>query len=126
MVDGIKFDKGYLSPQFVTNPATMECELTDAYVLIHEKKISSAKDMIPILGKIADSGKALLIISEDLEGEALATLVVNKLRGVLKVCAVKAPGFGDRRKEMLSDLATLTGGKPIMEELGIQLENVTI
>jgi chaperonin GroEL len=126
LVEGMQFDKGYLSPHFVTNPATMECELTDAYVLIHEKKISSAKDMIPILGKIADSGKALLIISEDLEGEALATLVVNKLRGVLKVCAVKAPGFGDRRKEMLGDIATLTGGKAVMEELGIELEKMSI
>ncbi|MBL9032936.1 MAG: chaperonin GroEL [Phycisphaerae bacterium] len=126
LVEGMQFDKGYLSPHFVTNPATMECELTDAYVLVHEKKISSAKDMIPILGKIADSGKALLIVAEDVEGEALATLVVNKLRGVLKVCAVKAPGFGDRRKEMLGDIATLTGGKAVMEELGIELEKLSL
>src|SRR4029077_16229321 len=124
LVEGMQFDKGYLSPHFVTNPATMECDLSDAYVLIHEKKISSAKDMIPILGKIADAGKALLIIAEDLEGEALATLVVNKLRGVVKVCAVKAPGFGDRRKEMMGDIATLTGGKAIMEELGLELEKI--
>jgi chaperonin GroEL len=126
LVEGLQFDKGYLSPHFVTNPATMECELTDAYVLIHEKKITSAKDMIPVLGKIADSGKSLLIIAEDIEGEALATLVVNKLRGVLKVCAVKAPGFGDRRKEMLQDIGILTGGKAIMEELGIELEKVQL
>ncbi len=124
LVEGMQFDKGYLSPHFVTDAAAMECELSDCYVLIHEKKISSAKDMIPILGKIADSGKALLIIAEDLEGEALATLVVNKLRGVLKVCAVKAPGFGDRRKEMMGDIATLTGGKAIMEELGLELEKI--
>jgi len=126
LVEGMQFDKGYLSPHFVTNQATMECDLSDCYILIHEKKISSAKDMIPILGKIADAGKSLLIIAEDVEGEALATLVVNKLRGVLKVCAVKAPGFGDRRKEMLQDLATLTGGKAIMEELGIELEKISI
>jgi len=126
LVEGMQFDKGYLSPHFVTNVATMECELSDAYVLIHEKKISSAKDLVPILGKIADAGKALLIIAEDIEGEALATLVVNKLRGVLKVVAVKAPGFGDRRKEMLQDIAILTGGKPIMEELGIELDKITL
>jgi chaperonin GroEL len=126
LVEGMQFDKGYLSPHFVTNVAAMECELTDCYVLIHEKKISSAKDLIPILGKIADAGRSLLIIAEDIEGEALATLVVNKLRGVLKVCAVKAPGFGDRRKEMLQDIAVLTGGKPIMEELGIELEKVSL
>jgi chaperonin GroEL len=126
LVEGMQFDKGYLSPHFVTNVAKMEAELTDAYILIHEKKISSAKDMIPILGKIAESGKALLIIAEDIEGEALATLVVNKLRGVLKVCAVKAPGFGDRRKAMLEDIATLTGGRAIMEELGIELEKLDL
>jgi chaperonin GroEL len=126
LVEGMQFDKGYLSPHFVTNVATMECELSEPYVLIYEKKISSAKDMIPILGKIADAGKSLLIIAEDIEGEALATLVVNKLRGVLKVCAVKAPGFGDRRKEMLQDIATLTGGKAVMEELGMQLEKITL
>ncbi|MBL9119970.1 MAG: chaperonin GroEL [Phycisphaerae bacterium] len=126
LLEGMQFDKGYLSPHFVTNQATMECILEDAYVLIHEKKISSAKDMLPILGKIAEGGKSLLIIAEDIEGEALATLVVNKLRGVLKVCAVKAPGFGDRRKAMLEDIAVLTGGTAIMEELGMQLESITL
>jgi len=126
LLEGMQFDKGYLSPHFVTDTAAMECVLEDAYVLINEKKISSAKDMIPVLTKVAESGKALLIVSEDLEGEALATLVVNKLRGVLKVCAVKAPGFGDRRKAMLEDIAVLTGGKPIMEELGIDMEKVTL
>ena len=126
LLEGMQFDKGYLSPHFVTNQAAMECVLEDCFVLIHEKKISSAKEFLPILGKIAESGKALLIVAEDIEGEALATLVVNKLRGVLKVCAVKAPGFGDRRKEMLQDIATLTGGQAIMEELGIQLENLTL
>jgi chaperonin GroEL len=126
LLEGMQFDKGYLSPHFVTDPANMECVLEDCYVLIHEKKISSAKEMIPVLTKAAESGKALLIIAEEIEGEALATLVVNKLRGVLKVCAVKAPGFGDRRKAMLEDIAVLTGGKPIMEELGIDLEKVTL
>ncbi|MCZ6735713.1 MAG: chaperonin GroEL, partial [Planctomycetota bacterium] len=126
LVEGMQFDKGYLSPHFVTNLAEMECLLEDAYVLVHEKKISSAKDLLPILGKVAESGKSLLIIAEDIEGEALATLVVNKLRGVLKICAAKAPGFGDRRKEMLQDISILTGGKPIMEELGIDLESVTL
>ena len=126
LLEGMQFDKGYLSPHFVTNPAAMECVLEDALVLIHEKKISSAKDLLPVLGKVAESGRALLIVAEDIDGEALAMLVVNKLRGVLKVCAVKAPGFGDRRKSMLEDIAVLTGGQPIMEELGIQLENVTI
>jgi len=126
LLEGMQFDKGYLSPHFVTNAATMECVLEDAYILLHEKKITSAKDMLPILSKVAESGKALLIIAEDIEGEALATLVVNKLRGVLKVCAVKAPGFGDRRKEMINDIAVLTGGKPIMEELGMDLEKVTL
>jgi chaperonin GroEL len=126
LLEGMQFDKGYLSPHFVTNQAAMECVLEDAYVLIHEKKISSAKDMLPILGKIAEGGKSLLIIAEDIEGEALATLVVNKLRGVLKVCAVKAPGFGDRRKAMLEDIAVLTGGTAIMEELGMQLESMTL
>jgi chaperonin GroEL len=126
LVEGMQFDKGYLSPHFVTNQGTMEATLENPYILIYEKKISSAKDMLPILGKIADQGASLLIIAEDIEGEALATLVVNKIRGVLKVAAVKAPGFGDRRKEMLQDIATLTGGKAIMEELGIELEKVDL
>ncbi len=126
LLEGMQFDKGYLSPHFVTNPATMECVLEDAYVLIHEKKISSAKDLIPILSKIAETGKALLIIAEDIDSEALATLVVNKLRGVLKVVAVKAPGFGDRRKSMMEDIAVLTGGRAIMEELGIDVEKLTL
>ncbi|HVZ94733.1 MAG TPA: chaperonin GroEL [Phycisphaerales bacterium] len=126
LLEGMQFDKGYLSPHFVTDPATMEAVLEDAFVLIYEKKLSSAKDMLPVLSKIAESGKALLIIAEDIEGEALATLVVNKLRGVLKVCAVKAPGFGDRRKEMMQDLAILTGGKAIMDELGLDLEKITL
>jgi chaperonin GroEL len=126
LVEGMQFDKGYLSPHFVTNPATMECVLEDAYILLYEKKISSAKDLIPILGKIAEAGRSVLLVAEDVEGEALATLVVNKLRGVLKVAAVKAPGFGDRRKEMLQDIATVTGGKAIMEELGTALDQVTL
>ena len=126
LVEGMQFDKGYLSPHFVSNPATMECVLEKPYILVHEKKISSAKDMLPLLGKIAEQGASLLIIAEDVEGEALATLVVNKLRGVLKVAAVKAPGFGDRRKEMLGDIATLTGATAVMEELGIELEKVDI
>ena len=126
LVEGMQFDKGYLSPHFVTDTTAMEAVLEDCYVLVHEKKISSAKDLLPILGKVAESGKSLLIVAEDIEGEALATLVVNKLRGVLKVVAVKAPGFGDRRKEMLQDIAILTGGEPIMEELGIDMESVTL
>ncbi|MFN0010698.1 MAG: chaperonin GroEL [Phycisphaerales bacterium] len=126
LLEGMQFDKGYLSPHFVTNPATMECTLDKPYILIYEKKINSAKDMLPILGKIAESGSNLLIIAEDIEGEALATLVVNKLRGILKVAAVKAPGFGDRRKEMLGDIATLTGGRAIMEELGIDIEKIEL
>jgi chaperonin GroEL len=126
LVEGMQFDKGYLSPHFVTNPATMECVLDKPYVLIYEKKISSAKDLLPILGRIAEQGASLLIIAEDIDGEALATLVVNKLRGVLKICAVKAPGFGDRRKEMLQDIAVLTGGKAIMDELGLQLEKLEL
>ena len=126
LVEGMQFDKGYLSPHFVTNPATMEATLDKPYILIYEKKISSAKDLLPLLGKIADAGASLLIIAEDVEGEALATLVVNKLRGVLKVAAVKAPGFGDRRKAMLEDIAILTGGKAIMEELGLNLETVEL
>ena len=126
LVEGMQFDKGYSSPHFVTNQAEMVAELEDAYVLIHEKKISSAKDLIPILGKVAESGKPLLIVAEDIDGEALTTLVVNKLRGVLRVVAVKAPGFGDRRKAMLEDIATLTGGRAIMEELGIDLEKLEL
>jgi len=126
LLEGMQFDKGYLSPHFVTSPADMECVLEDCHILIHEKKLSSAKDLLPVLGKIAEAGKSLLIIAEDVDSEALATLVVNKLRGILKVCAVKAPGFGDRRKEMLQDIAILTGGTAIMEELGINLETVTM
>ncbi len=126
LVEGMQFDKGYVSPHFITDPARMECVLEDAYVLVHEKKISSAKDFVPILGRVAESGRGLLIVAEDIEGEALATLVVNRLRGVLKVCAVKAPGFGDRRKAMLEDIATLTGGRAIMEELGIDLEKLEL
>jgi chaperonin GroEL len=126
LVEGMQFDKGYLSPHFVTDQNTMETTLENPYILIHEKKISSVKDMLPLLGKIADAGASLLIIAEDVDGEALATLVVNKIRGVLKIAAVKAPGFGDRRKELLSDIATLTGGKAIMEELGLELSKVDL
>src|SRR5947208_4874683 len=124
VVEGMQFDKGYLSPYFVTNAETMEAKLEDAYVLNYEKKISSLKDLLPILEKVAKLGKPLLIIAEDVEGEALATLVVNKLRGTINVCAVKAPGFGDRRKAMLEDIAILTGGKCITEDLGIKLESI--
>src|SRR5437764_1552952 len=124
VVEGMQFDKGYLSPYFVTDSEAMETKLEDAYVLIYEKKISSLKDCLPLLEKIAKVGKPLLIIAEEVEGEALATLVVNKLRGTLQCCAVKAPGFGDRRKAMLEDIAILTGGKAITEDLGIKLENV--
>ena len=126
VVEGMQFDKGYLSPYFSTNMETMEAMLEDAYVLINEKKISSLQDLLPLLQNVAKSGKPLLIIAEDVEGEALATLVVNRLRGTLQVCAVKAPGFGDRRKAMLEDIAVLTGGKCITEDLGIKLENVKI
>jgi chaperonin GroEL len=126
LVEGMQFDKGYLSPHFVTDPQTMEAVLEDAYVLIHEKKISSARDMVPILSKVAEAGKPLLIIAEEVDGEALATLVVNKLRGTLKVAAVKAPGFGDRRKAMLEDIAIVTGGTALFEELGFKLENVEL
>jgi chaperonin GroEL len=126
LVEGMQFDKGYLSPHFITDAQTQTAVLDDAYILIHEKKISSARDMVPVLSRIAESGKPVLIIAEDVEGEALATLVVNKLRGTLKVVAVKAPGFGDRRKAMLEDIATLTGGQAIFEELGIKLENVEL
>ncbi len=124
VVEGMQFDRGYLSPYFVTDPERMEAVLENAYILIHEKKISSMKDLLPLLENIAKGGKPLLIIAEDVEGEALATLVVNKLRGTLQVCAVKAPGFGDRRKAMLQDIAILAGGKAITEDLGIKLENV--
>ncbi|MBK8980215.1 MAG: chaperonin GroEL [Planctomycetes bacterium] len=124
-VEGMQFDKGYLSPHFVTSTERMETILEDPWILVHEKKISSIKDMLPLLEKIAQSGKPLLIVAEDVEGEALATLVVNKLRGVFKCCAVKAPGFGDRRKAMLEDIAVLTGAQAIFEDLGIKLESVT-
>jgi len=123
-VEGMQFDKGYISPHFVTNPETMESILDEPYVLIHEKKISSVKDMIPLLEKVAQAGKPLVVIAEDIEGEALATLVVNKLRGTFQCVAVKAPGFGDRRKAMLEDVAVLTGGKAIFEDLGIELTNI--
>jgi chaperonin GroEL len=125
-VDGMQFDRGYISPYFVTDPEKMEAVIEDGYILIHDKKISSMKDLLPILEKIAQQGRPLLIIGEDVEGEALATLVVNKLRGTLKVCAVKAPGFGDRRKAMLQDIAILTGGQVISEELGLKLENTVV
>src|SRR3982074_779829 len=126
VVEGMQFDKGYLSPYFVTNAEAMEAVLENPYILLYEKKISSLKDMLPLLEKVAKAGRPLLIISEDVEGEALATLVVNKLRGTLQVCAVKAPGFGDRRKAMLEDIAVLTGGRLISEDLGIKLENIKI
>jgi chaperonin GroEL len=125
-VDGMQFDRGYVSPYFVTDPERMECVLQDPYILIHEKKIGSMKDLLPLLEQIARTGKPLLVLSEDVEGEALATLVVNKLRGTISVCAVKAPGFGDRRKAMLEDISILTGGKAIMEETGIKLEGVQL
>src|SRR5436190_467606 len=126
VVEGMQFDKGYLSPYFVTNAETMEAKLEECYILIYEKKISSLKDLLPLLEKIAKIGKPLLIIAEEVEGEALATLVVNKLRGTINVCAVKAPGFGDRRKAMLEDIAILTGGKCITEDLGIKLESLEL
>lgn len=126
VVEGMQFDKGYLSPYFVTNPEEMECVLENPYILIYEKKISSLNDMLPVLQNVAKSGKPLLIIAEDVDGEALATLVVNKLRGTLQTAAVKAPGFGDRRKAMLEDIAVLTGGKMLSEDLGIKLENVQL
>jgi chaperonin GroEL len=125
-VDGTQFDRGYLSPYFVTDAEKMEAVLDDPYILIHDKKISAMKELLPILEKVAQSGKPMLVVAEDVEGEALATLVVNKLRGTLKVVAVKAPGFGDRRKEMLRDIAVLTGGQVISEEVGLKLENVTL
>src|SRR5437660_2405527 len=120
------FNKGYLPPHFVPNPQPATAELDDAYVLIHEKKISSARDLVPILSKVAEQSKPCLIIAEEVEGEALATLVVNKLRGTLKVCAVKAPGFGDRRKAMMEDIAIVTGGTAVFDELGIKLESVEL
>ena len=126
VVEGMQFDRGYLSPYFVTDPERMECILEDAYILLHEKKISSMKDLLPLLEQVAKSAKPLVILAEDVEGEALATLVVNKLRGTLQGCAIKAPGFGDRRKAMLEDIAILTGGKVISEDLGIKLENVSL
>jgi chaperonin GroEL len=126
VVEGMQFDRGYVSPYFVTNPDEMECELEDALILIHDKKIASMKDLLPILEKVAQTGRALVIVAEDIEGEALATLVVNKLRGTLKVAAVKAPGFGDRRKAMLDDIGILTGGRVISEEAGFKLENAVL
>ncbi len=126
VVEGMQFDRGYLSPYFVTDPESMEAVLEDAYLLIHDKKISSMRDLVPVLEKVAQLGKPLLIIAEDVEGEALATLVVNKIRGTLRVAAVKAPGFGDRRKAMLDDIATLTGGRVIAEETGLKLDGVTL
>ena len=126
LVEGMQFDKGYISPHFANKPEKMECELENPYILVHEKKISAIKDLVPLLEKIAQSGRSLLVIAEDVEGEALATLVINKLRGTLQCCAVKAPGFGDRRKEMLRDIAILTGAKPIMEDMGISLENIQL
>src|SRR5512138_887640 len=126
VVEGMQFDRGYLSPYFVTDTERMEVVLNDAYVLIHEKKISNMKELLPVLEQVAKQGKPLLIIAEDVDGEALATLVVNKLRGTLHICAVKAPGFGDRRKEMLKDIAVLTGGQAVTEDLGLKLENLTL
>jgi len=125
-VEGMQFDRGYLSPYFVTDPQKMECVLEDAYVLIHEKKISNVKELVPLLEAVVDAGKPVLIIAEEVDGEALATLVINKLRGTIKACAVKAPGYGDRRKAMLEDVAILTGGTALFESLGRKLENVTI
>src|SRR5438477_12253645 len=122
----MQFDRGYLSPYLVSDPERMECVLEDPYILIHEKKISQMKDLLPVLEQIARAGKPLLVIAEDVESEALATLVVNKLRGTLSACAVKAPGFGDRRKAMLEDISILTGGKAIMEETGIKLESIKL
>ncbi len=126
VVEGMQFDQGYLSPYFATDMEKMECVLDEPYILIHEKKISAVKDLIPLLEKVAQQGRPLMIISEEVEGEALATLVVNKIRGTISICAVKAPGYGDRRKAMLQDIAVLTGGKAIMEDLGIKLENVQV
>ena len=126
VVEGMQFDRGYLSPYFVTDPQAMECVMEDCYILIHEKKVTNVKDLVPVLEKVVQSGKPLLIVAEEVEGEALATLVINKLRGTFKICAVKAPGYGDRRKAMLQDLAIMVGGQAIFEDLGIQLENVQL
>ncbi|GCC45838.1 hypothetical protein chiPu_0030123, partial [Chiloscyllium punctatum] len=126
IVEGMKFDRGYLSPYFITNAEKMTAELEDAYILLHEKKLSGLQSMLPVLEAVVQSGRPLLILAEDVEGEALATLVVNRLRGGLKVAAVKAPGFGDRRKAMLEDIAILTGGQLISDDLGMKLENVTV
>jgi len=125
-VEGMQFDRGYVSPYFVNNPTTMECVLEDAYVLVYEKKISNIKELVPLLEAVVNAGKPLLIIAEDIEGEALATLVINRLRGTFQCCAVKAPGYGDRRKAMMEDIAILTGGTPIFESLGLKLENLPI
>ena len=125
-VEGMQFDRGYLSPYFVTDPQRMECDLDDAYVLIHEKKLSNIKDLVPVLEAVVNAGKPLLIVAEDVDGEALATLVINKLRGTMKICAIKAPGYGDRRKAMLEDIGILTGGEVLFESLGKKLENLTI
>ena len=126
VVEGMQFDRGYLSPYFVTDAARMEVVLDDCFILLHERKLSSLKDLLPVLEQVAKAGKPLLVLAEDIDGDALATLVVNKLRGTLQICAVKAPGFGDHRKEMLADIATLTGGRAINEELGMKLESVTL
>src|SRR5437868_8512949 len=126
VVEGMQFDRGYISPYFVTDSERMECVLEDAVILIHEKKISSLKDLLPLLEQVARQGKPLVVIAEDVEGQALAKLAVNKLRGTLQVCAVKAPGFGDRRKAMLEDIAVLSGGRLISEDLGIKLENIKL
>ncbi len=125
-VEGMQFDRGYLSPYFVTDPTTMECVLEDAYVLVYEKKIANIKELVPVLEAVVNAGRPLLIVAEDVEGEALATLVINRLRGTFQCCAVKAPGYGDRRKAMLEDIAILTGGTPIFESLGIKLENLPL
>src|SRR6202030_1426639 len=125
-VEGMQFDRGYLSPYFVTDPQKMECELEDPYILIYEKKVSNNKDLVPVLEKVLNSGKPILIVCEEVDGEALATLVINKLRGTFKCAAVKAPGYGDRRKAMLEDVAVLTGGQAVFEDLGVQLEAVTL
>jgi chaperonin GroEL len=126
VVEGMQFDRGYISPYFMTNPETLECVLEDAYILLHEKKLSNVRELIPLLEKTASTGKPVLLVAEDVEGEALAALVINRLQGVLKVCAVKAPGFGDRRKAMLEDMAIVTGGEVISEDLGIKLEKVEL